>query len=107
MSHPADTRSRRAQRQAPDRSVGQTAEIQRVAMLLGAALLLLVLSAVLASHAEPAPSTPSRWTLPAAAWLAPIFAIRFFRDSDKAGRSFLLPVDFTMTSFDRIDTARP
>lgn len=31
-----------------------------------------------------------KWNIPAAAWLAPIFAIRFFRDSDKAGRSFLL-----------------
>lgn len=31
-----------------------------------------------------------RWNIPLAAWLAPIFAIRFFRASDKAGRSFLL-----------------
>jgi apolipoprotein N-acyltransferase len=31
-----------------------------------------------------------KWNIPAAAWLAPIFAIRFFRDSDRAGRSFLL-----------------
>jgi apolipoprotein N-acyltransferase len=31
-----------------------------------------------------------KWNVPAAAWLAPVFAIRFFRDSDKAGRSFLL-----------------
>lgn len=31
-----------------------------------------------------------KWNLPPAAWLAPVFFIRFFRDSDKAGRSFLL-----------------
>ena len=31
-----------------------------------------------------------RWNIPLAAWLAPVFAIRFFRDSEKAGRNFLL-----------------
>ncbi|HMB21735.1 MAG TPA: hypothetical protein VKP08_02830, partial [Anaerolineales bacterium] len=31
-----------------------------------------------------------RWNFPLAAWLAPTFALRFFRDSDKAGRNFLL-----------------
>src|SRR5512145_1018655 len=31
-----------------------------------------------------------RWNFPLAAWLAPLLAIRFFRDSDKAGRNFLL-----------------
>lgn len=31
-----------------------------------------------------------RWNIPLAAWLVPVFAIRFFRDSEKAGRSFLL-----------------
>ena len=31
-----------------------------------------------------------RWNFPLATWLVPIFAIRFFRDSEKAGRSFLL-----------------
>jgi apolipoprotein N-acyltransferase len=31
-----------------------------------------------------------RWNFTAAAWLASIFAIRFFRDSEKAGRNFLL-----------------
>lgn len=31
-----------------------------------------------------------RWNFPLAAWLAPLFAMRFFRDSDKAGRNFLL-----------------
>jgi apolipoprotein N-acyltransferase len=31
-----------------------------------------------------------KWNLPLAAWIAPIFMIRFFRDSDKAGRNFLL-----------------
>jgi apolipoprotein N-acyltransferase len=31
-----------------------------------------------------------RWNFPLAAWLAPAFAIRFFRDSVKAGRNFLL-----------------
>ena len=31
-----------------------------------------------------------RWNFPLAAWLVPIFAIRFFRDSEKAGRNFLL-----------------
>jgi apolipoprotein N-acyltransferase len=31
-----------------------------------------------------------KWNIPLAAWIAPIFAIRFFRDSEKAGRSFLL-----------------
>ncbi len=30
-----------------------------------------------------------RWSIPAAAWLAPIFAIRFYRDSEKGGRAFL------------------
>ena len=30
-----------------------------------------------------------RWSIPAAAWLAPIFLIRFYRDSDKGGRAFL------------------
>ena len=31
-----------------------------------------------------------RWNFPLATWLVPVFAIRFFRDSEKAGRSFLL-----------------
>lgn len=31
-----------------------------------------------------------KWNIPTAAWIAPIFVIRFFRDSDKAGRNFLL-----------------
>lgn len=32
----------------------------------------------------------SKWNIPLAAWIAPIFAIRFFRDSEKAGRNFIL-----------------
>ena len=44
----------------------------------------LVLAAVLGLF------TGGKWNLPLAAWLVPLFAIRFFRDSDKAGRSFLL-----------------
>jgi apolipoprotein N-acyltransferase len=31
-----------------------------------------------------------RWNITLASWLAPVFAIRFFRDSEKAGRNFLL-----------------
>ncbi len=31
-----------------------------------------------------------KWNIPLAAWLTPVFAIRFFRDSEKAGRNFLL-----------------
>ncbi|MEK6222922.1 MAG: carbon-nitrogen hydrolase family protein, partial [Chloroflexota bacterium] len=31
-----------------------------------------------------------RWNFPLAAWIAPIFALRFFRDSEKGGRAFLL-----------------
>ncbi|NWF63294.1 MAG: carbon-nitrogen hydrolase family protein [Chloroflexi bacterium] len=31
-----------------------------------------------------------KWNLPLAAWIAPLFVLRFFRESDKAGRSFLL-----------------
>lgn len=31
-----------------------------------------------------------KWNIPLAAWLAPVFMLRFFRDSDKAGRNFLL-----------------
>ena len=31
-----------------------------------------------------------KWNIPLAAWIVPIFVIRFFRDSDKAGRNFLL-----------------
>lgn len=31
-----------------------------------------------------------RWNFPLAAWVAPIFAIRFYRDSEKGGRAFLL-----------------
>jgi len=31
-----------------------------------------------------------KWNIPFMAWIAPIFLIRFFRDSDKAGRNFLL-----------------
>ena len=31
-----------------------------------------------------------RWNVPLAAWLVPVFAIRFFRDSERAGRNFLL-----------------
>ncbi len=31
-----------------------------------------------------------KWNIPLAAWIVPIFGIRFFRDSDKAGRNFLL-----------------
>ena len=30
-----------------------------------------------------------RWNFPLAAWLAPIFAMRFYRDSKKGGRAFL------------------
>ena len=31
-----------------------------------------------------------KWNILLAAWIVPIFGIRFFRDSDKAGRNFLL-----------------
>ena len=31
-----------------------------------------------------------KWNIPLAAWIAPIFSLRFFRESDKAGRNFLL-----------------
>jgi apolipoprotein N-acyltransferase len=31
-----------------------------------------------------------KWNIPLAAWIAPLFFIRFFRDSEKAGRNFLL-----------------
>jgi apolipoprotein N-acyltransferase len=31
-----------------------------------------------------------KWNLPLATWILPIFAMRFFRESDKAGRNFLL-----------------
>jgi len=31
----------------------------------------------------------ARWNFPLAAWLAPVFAIRFYRDSEKGGRAFL------------------
>lgn len=31
-----------------------------------------------------------KWNIPLAAWIAPVFIIRFFRDSEKAGRNFLL-----------------
>ena len=31
-----------------------------------------------------------KWNIPLAAWIVPVFGIRFFRDSDKAGRNFLL-----------------
>ncbi len=31
-----------------------------------------------------------KWNLPLAAWILPIFAMRFFHESDKAGRNFLL-----------------
>jgi apolipoprotein N-acyltransferase len=31
-----------------------------------------------------------KWNIPLAAWIMPVFAIRFFRESDKAGRNFLL-----------------
>jgi len=31
-----------------------------------------------------------KWNIPLAAWIAPVFGIRFFRDSDKPWRSFLL-----------------
>jgi apolipoprotein N-acyltransferase len=30
-----------------------------------------------------------RWNFPLAAWLAPIFAIRYYRDSQHGGRAFL------------------
>ena len=30
-----------------------------------------------------------RWQFPAVAWIAPIFALRFYRDSEKGGRAFL------------------
>ena len=32
----------------------------------------------------------SKWNIPLAAWIAPIFFIRFFRDSEKGWRNFLL-----------------
>ena len=31
-----------------------------------------------------------KWNFPLAAWIVPIFVMRFFRESDKAGRNFLL-----------------
>ncbi len=31
-----------------------------------------------------------KWNIPLTAWIVPIFVIRFFRESDKAGRNFLL-----------------
>lgn len=31
-----------------------------------------------------------KWNIPLAAWVTPIFALRFFRESEKAGRNFLL-----------------
>jgi apolipoprotein N-acyltransferase len=31
-----------------------------------------------------------KWNFPLAAWIIPIFVMRFFRESDKAGRNFLL-----------------
>lgn len=31
----------------------------------------------------------ARWNFPLAAWLAPVFAIRFYRNSEKGGRAFL------------------
>lgn len=31
-----------------------------------------------------------KWNIPLAAWLVPVLMLRFFRDSDKAGRNFLL-----------------
>ena len=31
-----------------------------------------------------------KWNIPLAAWLIPVLMLRFFRDSDKAGRNFLL-----------------
>lgn len=31
-----------------------------------------------------------KWNIPLAAWIAPLFVLRFFRESDKAGRNFLL-----------------
>jgi len=31
-----------------------------------------------------------KWNIPLAAWIAPVFFIRFFRNSEKAGRNFLL-----------------
>ena len=44
----------------------------------------LILAVVLGSFAG------GKLNIPLAAWLAPVFVIRFFRDSDKAGRNFLL-----------------
>src|SRR5687767_15435220 len=44
----------------------------------------LVLAAVLGLFAG------GKWNIPLAAWLVPVFMLRFFRDSDKAGRNFLL-----------------
>lgn len=32
----------------------------------------------------------SKWNIPLAAWIAAIFTLRFFRESEKAGRNFLL-----------------
>jgi apolipoprotein N-acyltransferase len=31
-----------------------------------------------------------KWNIPLAAWIVPLFVMRFFRESDKAGRNFLL-----------------
>lgn len=44
----------------------------------------LVIAAVLGLFAG------GKWNIPLAAWLVPVFMLRFFRDSDKAGRNFLL-----------------
>lgn len=44
----------------------------------------LVLAAVLGLFAG------GKWNIPLAAWLVPVFMLRFFRDSDRAGRNFLL-----------------
>ncbi len=31
----------------------------------------------------------ARWNFPLAAWIAPVFALRFYRSSEKGGRPFL------------------
>ena len=31
-----------------------------------------------------------KWTIPLAEWIAPIFVLRFYRQSDKPGRDFIL-----------------
>jgi apolipoprotein N-acyltransferase len=66
------------------RSIYQTIRSRSLSMNKNLRYLWLVIAAIFGLFIG------GKWNFPLAAWIAPIFIIRFFRESEKAGRNFLL-----------------